>query len=853
VDWEHHLYIIMEFVPKGDLTSFVTRYRNLPEPVVKTMAVQLLDAIKYLHGMGITHRDVKPDNILIQSQDPFHVKLTDFGLSKMIENEGDTFLSTFCGTLLYCAPEVYAEYRTYNGSKIGRRHDSAAFSPQRYDHTVDVWSLACVLYYSLSGSPPYPAKSGTTYQALLHTIMTTPLDIRPLQCLATPVSDDGIRFVRRMLHVDPAHRATIPELEQSPWITGKSTEPFLSQSFDEIGDDPSDDLGEVTDRLSLVDDQENRGNLNESEMTEIQHQEIPSSFDTTGSGNEDFGAQENYEFMRNPKNNARLFGEVNMNSSALGSSGVVPPDHVNLPVPVQHLGNPIAQEGSSHEYRHFTTESYAESDISEQLHAQITETVRPTQYNGLHTMPPPPRVVTTPGKNARVDSLDPSSSLMGAESHLGQLRMDSPSMSESQTAPNDQYHPSAGVDPGVSLRRRREDSDDTSSWWPIDLPPQKRHKSGRVIDMVAPPEIFWDPRDKSTHHRNYPRMTVTALNHFQELAKAKGEIFSHGNKTFEATMQSFRSSRSPSVEATFARAQSDPLIEDGRRYTLKRDERRLSMDVSVESGNKKISASPSASRSGSTIEIEPRITMKAGETASFTEDVSRGPLYPVPTTGNDFQPPKRVLAKFIATADSILPTIVNSIAEPFTSYGRGYENTLRYANVKEDRVPKKAFKLLLFKPGFYKASQRNREPWNTTSSSDEDFAFYISSKASSGIYVNDIHLRSHDHHNQFTESKYWGELRHGDVITIWKKDGGKGGFLKVRFECFWGRSKLPRKQGEEFKALEGPLLEEIELSCTQLEKATLEEQKRQHDEEIRHAKELKKKGHHQNQIVSAAA
>lgn len=856
VDWDQHLYIIMEFVPGGDLTSFVNKYHHLPEPAVKAMAVQLLDAVKYLHGMGITHRDVKPDNILIQSRDPFHVKLTDFGLSKMIENEGDTFLSTFCGTLLYCAPEVYAEYRNYGpNGKMAQRFTSVALPPQRYDHTVDVWSLACVLYYSLCGSPPYPAKNGTTYQALLHTIMTTPLDIRPLQRLATPVSEEGIRFVRKMLHIDPTHRATIPELEQSPWITGNRTEPPLSQSFDEIGEDEFNDLDEVTDRLSLVDDQENQGSINESEMTEIQPQEIPSSsFDTTGSSNGDFGAKENYEFLRNPQNNARLFGEVNMNSSALGSSGVVRLDHVNLPVPVQHLENPISQEGLSHDYRHPTTESYADSDISEQLHAQITETAHNPQFDGPPTMPPPSRIVTTPAKDDRLDSINGSSSLMGAESHLGHLRMDSPSMYETQMIPIEPYHPSAGVDPGASLRRRREDSDNNSSWWPIDLPPQKRLKSGRAIDMVAPPDVFWDPRDKSTHHRNYPRMTVTALNHFQKLAMAKGEKFAHGNKTFEETMQSFRSSRSPSAEpATFARAQSDPLVDEGRRHILKRDERRLSMDRSVESINKNSSASLSASRSGSTVEIEPRITMKASETTSFTEAVSRSPLYPLPATGNDFQPPKRVLAKFIATADSILPTIVHSITEPFTSYGRSYENTLRYANGKEDRMPKKAFKLLLFKPGFYKAGQKNREPWNNNSGSDEDFAFYISSKASSGIHINDIHLPSHNAQNQFTESKYWGQLRNGDIITIWQKDGGKGGFLKVKFECFWGKSKWPRKNGEDFKALQGPLLEEVELSCIQLEKAAQEERKRQDEADRRHAKELKQKNHDQNPILSATA
>src|SRR5882757_5557935 len=91
VDWEEYLYIIMEYVPGGDLGSLIHRRGHLPESDVKVMASQLLSALKYLHGMGITHRDVKPDNILIHNFSPLQVKLTDFGLSKMVDSE-ETFL-----------------------------------------------------------------------------------------------------------------------------------------------------------------------------------------------------------------------------------------------------------------------------------------------------------------------------------------------------------------------------------------------------------------------------------------------------------------------------------------------------------------------------------------------------------------------------------------------------------------------------------------------------------------------------------------------------------------------------------------------------------------------------------------
>jgi serine/threonine protein kinase len=96
----------MEYLPLGDLSRFIDDHGPLSESIAQAMMRQMLDALNYLHHLNIAHRDIKPDNILIDSVEPFIVKLSDFGLSKAAD-EQNKFV-TFCGTLFYCAPEVFS-------------------------------------------------------------------------------------------------------------------------------------------------------------------------------------------------------------------------------------------------------------------------------------------------------------------------------------------------------------------------------------------------------------------------------------------------------------------------------------------------------------------------------------------------------------------------------------------------------------------------------------------------------------------------------------------------------------------------------------------------------------------------
>lgn len=110
----------MELVEGGDLSVYVKRPGALLEHSCKRVAWQICSALEYLHKRNITHRDIKPENILIEREEPLNLKLSDFGLSKRTTSD-DAFLQTFCGTILYCAPEIYPGYDQYKSGNAGKR------------------------------------------------------------------------------------------------------------------------------------------------------------------------------------------------------------------------------------------------------------------------------------------------------------------------------------------------------------------------------------------------------------------------------------------------------------------------------------------------------------------------------------------------------------------------------------------------------------------------------------------------------------------------------------------------------------------------------------------------------------
>lgn len=127
-----NVFLLLEYCPCGDLGKYLETERRFSEEVAKVYACEILLALEYLHKNKVLYRDLKPDNILVDSNG--HIKLADFGLSKM--NVGGDFSSnSFCGTHAYLAPEIVSQLN--------------------YGFTVDWYGLGAVLYEFCVGSPPY--------------------------------------------------------------------------------------------------------------------------------------------------------------------------------------------------------------------------------------------------------------------------------------------------------------------------------------------------------------------------------------------------------------------------------------------------------------------------------------------------------------------------------------------------------------------------------------------------------------------------------------------------------------------------------------------------------------------------
>ena len=186
------LYLYLEYLPGGSLAKLLYKTGPLPELTVANYTRQILEGLKYLHDNGIIHRDIKSENVLLDSDGC--LKLSDFGCSRKYNDDlSETGLvSSMKGSLLWMAPEVMKQ------SGYGRK--------------ADIWSVACVVLEMLTAKPPWPEVDNQINLMMKIAIYNETPQIPP------NVSSDCKDFLSKCLQKDAKLRPSASELLSHKYI-----------------------------------------------------------------------------------------------------------------------------------------------------------------------------------------------------------------------------------------------------------------------------------------------------------------------------------------------------------------------------------------------------------------------------------------------------------------------------------------------------------------------------------------------------------------------------------------------------------------------------------------------------------
>lgn len=184
---EKNLYLFLEFMSEGSLSTVYHKH-SLEESLVATYARQILEALEYLHGEKVMHRDIKCANILVNAKGT--VKLADFGMAK--DTKKDPAMSRK-GTPHWMAPEVITD-----GEK------------RKYGLEADIWSLGCTVLEMFTGKPPF--YSIEPWQAWRESGTIKPPRVPDF------LSDEAQNFINTCLQVEPGSRCSAAELLDYPFV-----------------------------------------------------------------------------------------------------------------------------------------------------------------------------------------------------------------------------------------------------------------------------------------------------------------------------------------------------------------------------------------------------------------------------------------------------------------------------------------------------------------------------------------------------------------------------------------------------------------------------------------------------------
>lgn len=182
-----NLFLVLDYYKNGDFAKFLNN-RSLKEKFAKNYMFQLRDGLQYLFSKNVIHRDLKPQNILLDDNN--NLIITDFGLAKHFKS--NEMLETVCGSPLYMAPEIIAK--------------------KNYTVQSDLWSIGIILYQMIYGKVPYLSKN---IMGLLNEHKTKKLSYdSPYE-----LSNQCITLIKELLIIDAEKRIKWDNFFHNEWFS----------------------------------------------------------------------------------------------------------------------------------------------------------------------------------------------------------------------------------------------------------------------------------------------------------------------------------------------------------------------------------------------------------------------------------------------------------------------------------------------------------------------------------------------------------------------------------------------------------------------------------------------------------
>nr|XP_034904272.1 serine/threonine-protein kinase ATG1a-like isoform X1 [Populus alba] len=186
IETEDRIFLVLEYCEGGDLAVYIQRHGKVTEAVARHFMRQLAVGLQVLQEKHLIHRDLKPQNLLLSSDDLTpQLKIGDFGFARSLASSD--LADTLCGSPLYMAPEIIQN--------------------KKYDAKADLWSVGAILFQLVTGKPPF---DGNSQYQLFQNILTS-TELRFPQGALEELHPDCVDLCRGLLRRNPVERLSFKE------------------------------------------------------------------------------------------------------------------------------------------------------------------------------------------------------------------------------------------------------------------------------------------------------------------------------------------------------------------------------------------------------------------------------------------------------------------------------------------------------------------------------------------------------------------------------------------------------------------------------------------------------------------